>query len=176
MPQQPLEYSSQAETSSLKTVARHARRWWPLLAVPLIVVVGLGLAWWWFNRLQVNDPVGASSPAMVQEYTDVAPPAEASNIRTAGFSQGMVWSHYVRFEAPVPVCLAYARRVAHGMQLTANFAQLDVGIIIQKDRRRLPNMNWFDLPNAANLVGADYEGKTVYVDQSRGVFYFFAGF
>lgn len=158
-----------------RTTRRFLRRWWPLLLVPVVLLAGICWAGWSFLRLQVNDPIGNSSPAIVQEYTGVAPPPEASNIRTAGHSKGMIWSHYVRFEAPVPVCLAYAQKVVHGNPLTTNFTQLTDGVI-QNDRRLLLNMNWFDLPNATNLVGADSEGSTVWVDQDRGVFYFFAGF
>ncbi len=174
MSQEPLEYSAQAETLGRRT-RRFFQRWWPLLLVLVILLGGIGWAMWSFLRLQVNDPIGNSSPAIVQEYTGVTPPPEASNLRAAGHSKGMIWSHYVRFEAPAPVCLAYAQKVVHGTPLTTNFTQLSDGVI-QNDRRLLRNMTWFDLPSATNLVGADFEGSTVWVDQDHGVFYFFAGF
>src|SRR5262249_53809873 len=101
-------------------------------------------------------------------------PAQAAHIKTAGFSQGMVFSHYVRFEAPVDVCLAYAKQVAHGAELTPESPDV-LDSIIRKDRPRFRDLSWFDLAGAGDLIGA-HPGVFVWVDRARGVFYFFDGF
>src|SRR5205814_5957766 len=125
------------------------RRRWPLLVVPLIIVAGLWVALRRFNSLRVDEPTGYSAASKVEGYTGVPVPAQSVHIKTAGFSKGMIFSHYVRFEAPVEVCLAYAKQVARGAELTpASPDAMDS--ILAMNRPRFRDLSWFDLPSASD--------------------------
>lgn len=157
----------------MKWLGHHWRR-------VLLILVGLlgltALAGWEVFGLHADDSTGYSSPSAVQAYTGVAPPASAVHIHTAGYRQGMDFSHYVRFEAPVTDCIAYAQKVTHSTPLTVNGALMLGPSFIREEQRDLPNCwTWFDLPTAMNVIGAT-PGAAVWVDQSRGVFYFYEGF
>ena len=178
MTQHQLNYRSlplkgKALTRAAKWLGRH----WRSVLTALIVLLGLA-AWavWEVVGLHVEDSSGYSSAVAVKNYTGIPPPTSAVHIRRAGYRQGMAFSRYVRFEAPVADCLAYAQKVTHGMPLTANGGVILGPSWIHEEQRNLPHcILWFDLPNATNVVGAS-PGADVWVDQLRGVFYFYDGF
>ena len=152
---------------------------WRALLVGVVALLGLA-AWvgWEVFGLHVDDPMGYTSASAVKDYIGIPPPASAIHIHTAGYEQGMEFSHFVRFEAPVGDCVAYAQKVAHGMPPTADGVVRFDRSLISYERSKLPNSTWFDLfdlPDTKNIVGAD-PGAKVWVDQSRGVFYFYEGF
>src|SRR4051812_29697918 len=107
MPRLPLNYRTDLSTGG--SIRQFASRWWPLW-IPVLVAAAISLGVWRFFSLHVEEPQGYSSAGTVKKYTGILPPPQASHIQTAGFSEGMVFSHYVRFEAPVDVCTAYATR------------------------------------------------------------------
>lgn len=87
---------------------------WSVRLVVLAVVVSVV---WELFGLHVTDPTQPATPAQAQAYTGVALPKEARNIRIAGYRQWIEFAHYVRFEAPVNVCLKYAAAIAPGAAL-----------------------------------------------------------
>ena len=147
------------------------RRWIVRVLVLAAVVYGV----WQLVGLHVNEPAGPATPAQAQEYTGVPVPAEAKNIRIAGYRQWIEFANYVRFEAPVDVCLKYAGAVAPGTAL-----QPVDEYQLERDARPirenvLKNFGWYDLAKAKNVVGAGGtpgQMAQVWVDQDRGVFYF----
>jgi hypothetical protein len=169
----PIDYDS--TPAATHRAAAHLRRRSPLLAIPLILAAGLGFAYWHFTTLHVDEPSGYSSPSKVRQYTSLPPPPQAAHIRTAGLSLGMVYSHYVRFEAPVDVCVAYVKQLSPGTAMTAERPDA-LDAILQKDRPRFHDLSWFDLPSATQLLAANIPGGFVAVDTVRGVFYFWKGF
>jgi hypothetical protein len=177
MSQNQLDYASiQTEAALLKRI----RNWFGPHPKVLIGIVGfLGVvAWagWRFFGLHVDNPTGYSSPATVLGYTGFPPPPSAIHIRTAGFSEGMAFSHFVRFEAPVADSIAYAQKIAHGKPLAVDDPGGRYQSFVFDEQKYIPNLTaWFDLPSAKNVVGAE-PGPQVWVDQSRGVFYFYLGF
>jgi hypothetical protein len=183
MPQQHLDYgATDGSRSAFPTFRRVARRFWPLLLGLAVVAATVTFTVWRWSSLRVDDPAGFSSPSVVTQYTGVAPPAQATHIRTAGYSHGPIYSHYIRFEAPANVCLVYAQQLAAGSKLIP--AEPDcMDSVLTHDRTLLTHLGWFDLPRATNLVGATSgatsgptAGASIYVDQSRGIFYYFNGF
>ncbi|HVX86666.1 MAG TPA: hypothetical protein VH253_17925 [Phycisphaerae bacterium] len=106
-------------------------------------------------------------------YTGVTLPAGAHDIGVAGWRQWIQAVEYVRFEAPVDVCLRYAAAVVPGVAL-----QPEDGGLVELDGRPiregvLKDFGWFDLGKAKDVVGGgDASGVRVWVDRERGVFYF----
>ena len=136
----------------------------------LVVIVGLG---WEFLALHVDQPAVPTSAADAEAYTGVPLPPEAKNIRVAAYRQWIEYAQYVRFEAPVSVCLKYAAKVAPGSALQP------VEIFQRKLDARAPrqgvlDLTWFDLEAATNVVGrlAGPPEADIWIDQDRGVFYF----
>jgi hypothetical protein len=142
------------------------------------VTVGLAglfaLFAWSLLGLHVNEPRGPVSAAEAASFASIPIPPEATNIRIAGYSQWIQYEQYVRFEAPVAVCLRHAAAVVPGEPLTP------VGQDELKSSR-LPvrqdvflDFSWFDLRNASSVAGAGGgpSQPRVWVDQDRGVFYY----
>lgn len=133
-----------------------------------------GRSRWALVGLHVSNPARPVSPQQAEAITGVPLPPEASNIRVAGYQQWIEFVQYVRFEAPVEVCLEYAAAVIPGAAL-----QPVDEYQLERDARPLregvlQNFGWFDLAEAQNVIGASRRGphENVYVDQDRGVFYY----
>jgi hypothetical protein len=65
------------------------------------------------------------------------------------------------------VCLAYAKQVARGAELTPASPD-EIDSMLAMNRPRFRDLSWFDLPGASDLVGA-HAGVFVWVDRARGV-------
>jgi len=143
--------------------------------VRIVVLAGIIYGVWQVFGLHVNEPTRPVTPSLAQVYTGVALPAEAKNIRVAGYRQWAEFAHYVRFEAPVDVCLKYAAAVAPGAALKP-VHESQLGSDARPPRAGvLKDFGWYDLASAKNVVGAGgtpEEVAQVRVDQNRGVFYF----
>jgi hypothetical protein len=153
-----------------------------LVAVPAVIFVGITIAGLIrFRRaaalmddLRVYEPAPFATAADIPNGVGVPLPPEARNIRVAGWSQWIAHESYLRFEAPVPVCLQHAAKVLPDETLLpvpanvlANIRPVQPGIF--KD------FSWFDLTTAQNVVGAGGGGSQqpqIWVDQKRGVFYY----
>jgi hypothetical protein len=114
-----------------------------------------------------------SSPADAERITSFAPPTEARNIRVAEFRHFQQFVQYLRFEAPPDVCLRYAESIADIKLHPIDGGQLE------NDARPFPprvfsDFSWFDLDAAKDVVsaGGGPSIPCVWVDRSRGVFYY----
>jgi hypothetical protein len=149
-------------------------RWLVRIVVLAVVVYGV----WQLFGLHVNEPPRPATPAQAQKYTGVPLPAEAHNIGVAGYRQWIQFEQYVRFEAPVDVCLKYAAKVVPGatLQPIDEYEIKRGGGPIREGV--FTDFGWFDLAKGKNVVGAAGGPGTpgqmgdVWVDQDRGVFYF----
>jgi hypothetical protein len=114
-----------------------------------------------------------STAAAVARITSLPAPPEAKNIRTAEYHHFQAFAEYVRFEAPVDVCLRYAESIA-GEKLKP----VDAGDLQMYQQRFLiggfRDLKWFDLSTAVDVVGAGGGPSVpeVWVDRKRGVFYY----
>src|SRR4051794_14290338 len=77
-------------------------------------VAVLGVVVWFVWSLvgfHVSEPRGPISASKAESMLDIRLPPEAKNIRAATYSQWIEYAQYLRFEAPVDVCLRYAATV-----------------------------------------------------------------
>jgi len=126
------------------------------------------------SDLRVYEPAAFATALEASQACRIPLPPEATNIRVAGWSAGVAHEEYLRFEAPVAVCLKHAAILVPGAMLapvpTDRFAA---------DQRPpqsgiFRDLSWFDLAVAQNVVGAGGGSQCpqVWVDQNRGVLYF----
>lgn len=161
----------QSVMSQEPSANRSRTRWIVRVVVLAVLVYGV----WQLFGLHVSEPPRPATPSQAQAYTGVPLPAEAKNIGVASYRQWIEFAQYVRFEAPVDVCLKYAAVVAPGAAL-----QPVDDYQLERDARPiregvLKDFVWFDLAKAKNVVGAGgtpNQMANVWVDQDRGVFYF----
>ncbi len=139
-----------------------------------VAVVG-GIMWfaWSLFGLHVRESRGPLTPTAAASLAGIPIPPEALNVRVASYSQWIEYAKYIRFEAPVDVCLRHASAVVPGARLQpANEYDL-----AGNARTIRPNVfrdfGWFDLDTAQNVVtaGGGSGQSQVWVDQARGVFY-----
>jgi hypothetical protein len=145
-------------------------KWFVRLAILGVVVWFV----WSLFGFHVSEPGGPISAAKAQSMLGVQVPPEAKNIRAATYSQLVEYAHYLRFEAPVDVCLRYAETVVPGAttkpadeyDLAGNARPLRAGAF--------DDFSWFDLDMAQHVVtaGGGPSQPKIWVDQSRGVFYY----
>lgn len=122
-----------------------------IVGIAALLFVGFFAYEVWVTFLYNVDFGSWSTRGDVTECTSVPPPPEASDIRVAMFSHGQARNTFVRFRAPVDVCLKYATLVAHNMELKP----LD-GDQVLSDLDNLcgycnlsgRDLCWFDLPYA----------------------------
>lgn len=141
-------------------------------AVAVLSFVGW-VAWSLFG-FHVIEPHGPINASQAESITGLRLPPEAKNIRAAKYGQWAEYAQYLRFEAPVDVCLRYASTVAPGAA-TQPADESDL-----KDDARLirpeafDDFSWFDLDTAQNVAtaGGGPSEPQVWVDQTRGVFYY----
>jgi hypothetical protein len=120
-----------------------------ILTASLILIVGalVGYVIWLFSS-HVYDPAEASTPPDVTHYTSVPPPSEARDIRVAAFSYQQAGFTFVRFTAPVDVCMKYAAAIMPNnalKPLTPDQGLQDLGTI-HGASFRFHDLRWFDLP------------------------------
>src|SRR5512140_1713690 len=153
-----------------------------LIAVAVAVVVGTAFAVVAVIRcatalappLQVYEPAAFATAADAFQGCGIPIPPEAKNIRVAGWSQWIAHEDYVRFEAPVPVCLRHAAVLVPGEAL----APVPPDRLAADARPPQPgifrDLSWFDLGAAQNVVGAGggSQRPQVWGGQNRGVLYY----
>lgn len=129
---------------------------------------------WQFFGLHVSEPARPLTPAQAQVILPATLPVEARNIGAAEYRQWIEFAQYARFEAPLPVCLGYAKLVVPGaaLQPVGEFQ-------LERDARPLRSevfrdFSWFDLQTASNMIGSGGGSNQpeVWIDQDRGVFYY----
>lgn len=157
---------------SSSTRPQASRRWLITLGLPLATVA---LFAWVLFGFHIDEPSGFVTATQAAAYTGLPLPPEAKNIRMAGYRQWIEEAQYVRFEAPVDVCLAYAAKVvASPDPLPAADDHLRVSAAKPLRPKAFRDFSWFDLDKATNVVsGGGNTGlfTTVWVDRDRGVFY-----
>ncbi len=117
-------------------------------------------------------------PALFETAADAGSgslfPLEAKNIRVASWSHWIAHEQYMRFEAPVPVCLQHAVVLVSGEELEPVPADQLASDDIPPASGIFRDITWFDLGAAQNVVGAGGGSNRpqVWVDQNRGVLYY----
>lgn len=149
-----------------------------LIAVPAVVVAGV-VAFRiatvpMYGDPHVHEPAAIATAADASEACGIPLPPEARNIRVAGWSQWIAHEDYLRFEAPVAVCLRHAAVLVPGTALAPVSAEQLALEARRRDRGILRDLSWFDLGAARNVVGAGGGSQCprVWVDQVRGVLYY----
>jgi len=147
--------------SKLKWVGR-------LCVVGVVVWIG-----WECGGLHVTDSYAPITAAKAESITGLKLPPEATNIRAASYNQWIELAQYIRFEAPVDVCLRYASSIAGPMTHRADEYELKDGVRLLR-AETFEDFSWFDLDKAKDVVsaGGGPSVPEVWVDQSRGVFYY----
>lgn len=140
-----------------------------------ITVVG-GIIWllWSFLGLHVSEPRGPITATKAESITGIRVPPEAKNIRAASYRQWIEYAQYLRFEAPVDVCLRFASTIVPGAT-TQPADEYDLARNAHPIRAgAFDDLSWFDLEKAQNVVtaGGGSSQPQIWVDQTRGVFYF----
>lgn len=140
-----------------------------------IVVICLA-AWfgWSLFGLRVTESHGPVDAERAESILGITLPPEARNIRAASYSQWIQYGQYLRFEAPVDVCLRFANDVTQGA------ATRPAGEFEQKQAARTPragvfdDFSWFDLHQARDVViwRGGPSTPEVSVDRERGVVYY----
>jgi hypothetical protein len=111
---------------------------------------------------------------MAESITGLKVPPEATNIRAASHSLWVEYAQYLRFEAPVDVCLRYASTLVRG-PTTKPDSELDLTDDARSVRAdAFDDFSWFDLDKAQDVVtaGGGPSQPQVWVDRTRGVFYY----
>ncbi len=153
-----------------------------LIALPVVLVAGtivvvvaaIGFATAPANDLRVYEPAPFATAAEASKGCGIPIPPEATNVRFAGWSQWIAHEDYLRFEAPVSVCLRHAAVLVPGEALSP----VPSARLAADARAPQPgifrDMSWFDLGAAQNVVGAGggSQRPRVWVDQDRGVLYY----
>ena len=126
------------------------------------------------NDLRVYEPAAFATVDHASKGCRVPLPPEATNIRVAGWSAGVAHEDYLRFEAPVDVCLKHAAILVPGFKLVAVPADRLAADARPPQSGIFRDLNWFDLGAAQNVVGAGGGSQCpqVWVDRNRGVLYF----
>lgn len=144
---------------------------WCVRVAMLGVVVWFVWSLFGFHVTESRGPITASK---AERITGLKLPPEAKNIRAASHSQWVQYACYLRFEAPVDVCHRYASTVAPGAatQPADEFDLKNGARLIRSDA--FDDFSWFDLDKAQNAItaGGGPSQPQVWVDQSRGVFYY----
>lgn len=129
---------------------------------------------WSLLGFHVTESRGTITASRAESITGLKLPPEAKNIRAACYRQWIEYAQYVRFEAPVDVCLRYAATVAPGAttEPADEYDLADGRHLIQAGA--FDDFSWFDLEKAQNVVtvGGGPSRPQVWVDQKRGVFYY----
>ena len=142
----------------------------------VLILISSMVVWfaWEVFVLHIEEPRGPVSASKAQSFASIRIPAEATNIRVAGFRHWIQYQQFVRFQAPTAVCLRTATEIASGEKLVAVSSD-ELAFAPGPDRKGVfHDFSWFDLPTATNVVAAG--GGTgrprVWVDQDRGIFYY----
>ena len=127
--------------------------------------------------VQTKSPL---SKAEAEALCPIALPEGATNIQYAVWSLWQASQTFVRFEAPVEVCLqhaedilkSYSRNLERVLTHTNASGPISMPLLISPGAL---NLTWFDLPKFT--AGLEYKlitmpTPTVWVDTNRGCFYY----
>src|SRR4029079_16400627 len=90
-----------------------------LIAVAVVLVCVLVAVFNYFApSLYVYEPPAFATAAEASKHIRMPFPPEATNIRFAEWAQFIAHEEYLRFEAPVPVCLRAAAALVQGEPLS----------------------------------------------------------
>lgn len=160
------------------------------LAVLSVGVVAGGLClsavtfkrWMGIPGIRKADVVLSITPQAVDEARAGCPiplPDSAHKVQYAVWSFGEVTQSWVRFEAPVPDCLAHAERMVQpfrdrdGYAVTTTPIVEDTGVLCVLDPTEV-NLTWFEeCQKAPGTIFRVSGGRApvIWVDTGRGVFY-----
>lgn len=143
--------------------------------VRTVVLAAIGWFLWSMFGLHVHEPPGPISVETAAALASIPIPPEAKNIRFAGFSHWIQYEQYLRFEAPVEVCLRHAAVIVPGKTLQPADAFQLRPERFPVDKNVFRKFDWFDLGGIGQNVveaGGGPSEPTVWVDQTRGVFYY----
>ena len=140
-----------------------------------VAILGV-IVWfvWSLIGFHVTESRGPITASKAESITDLKLPPEAKNIRAASYSQWMEYAQYLRFEAPVDVCLHYASTIVPGAAIQpADEFDLKNGARLLRSGA-FDDFSWFDLDKAESVVtaGGGPSRPQVWVDRTRGVFYY----
>jgi hypothetical protein len=122
---------------------------WLTISIGILIVIALLSRYlsWWAVSLDIADPGTFTTAQDIAKYTDVQPPPQAHDFRVAHFSGGVAISNFVRFAAPVDVCLQYVKLVTHKEAKTLTQDQVGQDLeSIQFASSVIHDLRWFDLP------------------------------
>jgi hypothetical protein len=153
------------------------------ILLPCLFAAGLlGLIWCFWTA---SGPyvVETKQPLTLKEATHcpIDLPAEARNIQYAEFADWQILDGFVRFEAPVEVCKAQARSLIKHYLDTFHLKQGPDSEFQITPRvppvssRYFADLPWFDIEHLANAleIGGDHDLQPhIWIDQTRGIFYY----
>ncbi|MEI8195515.1 MAG: hypothetical protein WCI73_06375 [Phycisphaerae bacterium] len=111
--------------------------------------------------------------AEARRHSPISLPPSARNIWIAKHRQWVGFEEYVRFEAPLAECEAFAESLLQNEKLAP------VDLTDQEPRhpispKGIHDLSWFDLAKVKNGLRNDGNMtlKQIYIDRDRGVFYY----
>lgn len=114
-----------------------------------------------------------ATAAEASQHLDLKLPSAAKNVRYATWRQWIGYDKYLRFEAPVEVCISYAREIIPDEDLVPLSSEDLARDLPAPESGVFEDLSWFDLKKAGKVVAAG-EGShrpRVWIDRERGVFY-----
>jgi hypothetical protein len=146
------------------------------------------------SETRVYEPPMFATGAEATKACGIKLPAEARNVQVVTRKEWLEYEEYVRFEGPVSACLSHASDVVDGEPLlpvpasqlqprnglpstAASEGPIQPGNFGPRPIGLGPAPGWFDLSSAINVVGAGGGSRKpqVWVDQTRGVYYYHLG-
>lgn len=150
---------------------RRIRKW----IVPITIIGCIAWFAWEMLGLHVTEPRGFIDASEAKSIADIEIPTEAKNIRAASARQWIYCERYVRFEAPVDVCLRFAAKIAPGSTTRPVEADDLASRKFPVRKGVFEDLSWFDLNQAQDVVstgtGGSWEPR-VWIDRRRGVVYY----
>jgi hypothetical protein len=138
-------------------VVRPAVRAWHLVGIVALLVLGFLAHGIWVIFFYNVDYGSWSTSRDVAACTSVPPPAEANDIRVAIMRYDQARNTFVRFRAPVNICLKYAAQVTHNAELKPlddDQVYSDLSALFSYCNLSRRDLRWFDLPYAQGYWSA----------------------
>ncbi len=113
-----------------------------------------------------------ATAAEARKHIQVPLPDAASNIRYASYHEWVAAEVYLRFEAPVDVCLNQAAELLPKKSLSISANARANNLIPFPKSPQFKDLSWYDLGEVKNVVSATEGHISIFIDQDRGVFYY----
>ncbi|MEX0775852.1 MAG: hypothetical protein WD042_09090 [Phycisphaeraceae bacterium] len=142
------------------------------IALAVVAVIGRAMAP--ANDVRVYEPAPFASAAEASKASGIPLPPEAKSVRVASWSQWIGHATYMRFDAPVAVCLRHAAVLVPDEALAPVAARQLADDATPPEPGIFRDVSWFDLGAAQNVVaaGGGSQRPRVWVDRTRGVLYY----